>query len=65
MTTEVKTLLEVKFVDPWIPGVGEDYEDAYLLRVYDDGVWEFLNKEGNPICQGVDAKFSVIEGKPK
>ena len=54
---DLKISLEVTFAD-WKPGVGEDYEDAYSFRIYNDGVWEFLNKDGNPICQGVGATFS-------
>jgi len=52
--------LEVKF-ENWHPTL--DNECAHTFRIYNDGVWEFLNRDGNPICQGVDAKFTVSDAK--
>ena len=45
----------------WNPSVGEDAEDTREFRIYNDGVWEFLDKNGLPICQGVDAKISILD----
>ena len=55
---------KVSFKQPWTPGVGEDYEDATELRIYDDGIWEFLDKNGLPICQGVDASVECDHTNP-
>jgi hypothetical protein len=61
----LRIIFEIIFNETWRPEVGDDSEEAASFRLYNDDTWEFLDKNGLPIFQGLHAKVTVSEGKPK
>lgn len=61
MTTdpELKIVVQVIFRYPWCPEVSDDAQQAYEFRLHNDNSWEFLDRKGLPILQGMKARLEV------
>lgn len=64
---ELKITVQVLFKDPWYPefDLADDVgpEKAHEFRLYNDGIWEFLNENEQPIFQGMHGSLKREQDK--